>query len=62
MQKDTIIVTNNNVNPVDQICLCVVDTEAQPPTDENTAIDYDTFSSAEKTQHDAYVLMIKSKI
>jgi hypothetical protein len=62
MTKDTIIVTNNNVNPVDQIACVSVDTQAEPPTDNITDIDYDTFSQAEKDQHDAYVAMIKSKV
>jgi len=62
MQSNTIIVTNNNVNPVDEICVCAVDSIAEPPTDVTTAVDYNTLSAAEKTQFDDCVAMIKSKV
>ena len=62
MQKNTIIVTNNNVNPVDQICVCAVDTTLEPPVDLTTPIDFDTLTPAEQTQFTDCVAMIKSKI
>ena len=62
MQKSTIIVTKNNVTPIKQICVCDINTAAEPPTDETNDIDYDTFTQAEKDQFDATVAMIESKI
>jgi hypothetical protein len=62
MQSKTIIVTNNNVNPVKEICVCDVNTLAEPPLDETTSVDYDTLSAAEKIQFDDCVTMILSKI
>ena len=62
MTKDTIIVTNNNVSPADHIAVVCVDTRVQPNTESTTDLDYDSFTAAEKTLHDAYVAMIKSKI
>jgi len=62
MTKDTIIVSNNNVNPVDQIVLCVVDTTVEPSVDSTTEVDFDTLTPAEQTQFTDCVAMIKSKI
>jgi hypothetical protein len=62
MQKDTIIVTNNNVSPVQEICVCVIDTTVEPPSDNMNPIDYNSLTPAEKTQFDDCVAMIKSKI
>jgi hypothetical protein len=62
MQKNTIIVTNNNVNPVKEICVCDINTLAEPPSDEMNSIDYNSLSPAEKTQFDECVNMILSKI
>jgi len=62
MQKNTIIVTKNNVTPIQGICVCDVNTAAEPPTDETTSVDYDSLSAAEKTQFDECVTMILSKI
>jgi len=62
MQSKTILVTNNNVNPVKQICVCDVNTDAEPTLNEETAVDYETLSPAEKIQFDDCVTMILSKI
>jgi len=61
MTKNTIIITNNNVAPVDQICIVAIDTDATPPTDTTTELDYNNLTAAEKTQFDNCVTMLKSK-
>lgn len=62
MQKDTIVVTNNNVNPVDQMVVCFCDTTVEPPENSETEVDFNTLSPEEQTQFTECVAMIKSKI
>jgi hypothetical protein len=62
MQKKTILVTNNNINPIKEICVCDVNTNAEPPLDQTNDVDYNTLSAAEKIQFDDCVNMILSKI
>jgi len=49
MQKETIIMTDNNVTPVASICVVSIDT-----TD-------NSLTASEKTQFDNFVAMIKTK-
>ncbi len=62
MQTNTIIVAKNNITPVQQICVNVSDTLADPPLDQTTDIDYDTLTPAQKIQFDDCVTMIESLI
>jgi hypothetical protein len=60
MQKYTIIATDNNVNPVKQICVVEVDTDAQPPKEETIDVDYNAMSPEDQAQFDACVAMIET--
>ena len=62
MQKNTVIVTNNNLTPKAEICLVQVDTTVDAPEDVSTTIDYDTLSAPEKIQFDDCMAMLISKI
>jgi len=61
MQKETIIMTDNNVTPVASICVVSIDTTVQPPVDTTTTVDYNSLTASEKTQFDNFVAMIKTK-
>jgi hypothetical protein len=62
MQKNTIIVSKNNITPKQEICVFQVDTLAEPTSDESTTVDYDSLSAPEKIQFDDCMSMILSKI
>ncbi len=62
MQQDTIIVTNNNVNPVQCICVNKTDTLAEPSSDVTTPVDYDSLTDPQKIQFDDCINMILSLV
>jgi hypothetical protein len=60
MQTNTITVVKSNVTPIQQICVNVSDTDAQPPSDVTTDVDYDTLTTEQKALFDDTVAMIES--
>ena len=62
MQTNTVIVTNNNLVPEQQVCFCQSNTDAEPPEDNMQKIDYNDFTEAEKTQINECRTMILSKL
>lgn len=62
MQKNTVVVVNNNITPVSSICFVKIDTTVEPQEETNTEINYDTLTAPEKSQYDACMTMLESKI
>lgn len=61
MNIKTIICANNNISPIQQICINVTNTDVIPFVDELINIDYESLSASEKTQFADFVAMIESK-
>ncbi len=61
MQVKTILVTKNNVTPIQQICLSITDTDITPSTDTVSNIDYASLNASEKTKFDDLMTILESK-
>ena len=61
MNVKTIICANNNISPIQQICISTTNTDIEPFQEELINIDYESLSASEKTQFADFVAMIESK-